>query len=192
MDFNDLKLLHLGNSISIGGIILVGDGKTLLVYFHDADEGLPIEKLEITREQWRDMIRQTDLVETEVLAQAEDGKMMKTVIRKTARSIASGVQWEVFRRDHYRCRYCGEAEKPLTVDHLVLWEEGGPSIPDNLLCACKKCNKTRGNMQYMDWLESPFYKKVSRGLPPIIAENNRLLAATLDRIPRMLHKPSSR
>jgi len=65
--------------------------------------------------------------------------------------------WEVFRRDNYTCRYCGNDKVPMTVDHVVLWEEGGPSIVDNLICSCKKCNNARSNMQYEDWLVSPEY-----------------------------------
>jgi 5-methylcytosine-specific restriction endonuclease McrA len=37
----------------------------------------------------------------------------------------------------------------------------GASVEDNLITACRKCNKTRGNMLYEDWLNSDYYKKVS-------------------------------
>lgn len=82
--------------------------------------------------------------------------------------------------------------KPLTVDHLVLWEEGGPSIPTNLVAADRRCNKTRGNMRYEDWLNSSYYRKVSKRLTTQQRDANRALLDTLDAIPRMLHIPSQR
>ena len=60
-------------------------------------------------------------------------KLYKAVIRKCQRNIEQGVSWNVFRRDGYACRYCGNKEVPLTVDHLVLWEESGPSTEANLV-----------------------------------------------------------
>lgn len=80
------------------------------------------------------------------------------------------VVWDVYRRDGFLCSYCGAGDVPLTVDHIVLWEQGGPSTRDNLLTSCKKCNKTRGNMSFEEWLESDHYKRVSRGL----SEMNRV------------------
>lgn len=80
----------------------------------------------------------------------------------------------------------------MTVDHIVTWEEGGPSTVENLVTACRKCNKIRGNTPYREWLRHPFYKKVSRNLPIVIVERNEALVHTLDAIPRMVHKPSKR
>ena len=88
----------------------------------------------------------------------------------------------MYRRDHYRCRYCGANDVPLTVDHLVLWEEGGPSTEENLVSACKDCNKTRGNTPYHLWLRDSYYKRVSANLPPMIQEANERIAHTLDGI----------
>ena len=48
----------------------------------------------------------------------------------------------------------------MTVDHIVLWSEGGQSVPDNLITSCAKCNHTRGKMPYNDWLSSAYYKKI--------------------------------
>jgi 5-methylcytosine-specific restriction endonuclease McrA len=78
----------------------------------------------------------------------------------------------------------------MTVDHLVLWEEGGPSTEANLLSACRKCNKTRGNTQYSAWLKSPFYGKVSRALDEATRRSNEALLATLDTIPKLVHTRS--
>lgn len=216
MEFNDLNLLDIGNTIQITGVIYSGEGKHLLCMFPEhhgtlsccvpADDDIavivPLDRstlndqivmLNMTREQWVTFLRQTDILETEVLTKAgDDQKIIKAILRKSARQVAQDVSWAVYRRDGYACRYCGKDDVPLTVDHLVLWEEGGPSTEENMLSACKKCNKTRGNTQYPDWLNHEFYKRVSKGLKPEVLEANAAIVATLDAIPRMVHKPTRR
>jgi 5-methylcytosine-specific restriction endonuclease McrA len=76
----------------------------------------------------------------------------------------------------------------MSVDHLVLWEEGGPTIEVNLITACKKCNKVRGNTSYAEWLKHPRYKNVSAKLKPEVRAANEALLATLDAIPKMVSK----
>jgi len=192
--FENLDLLQIGNTIQPIGSIWAGLGKTYLCLFPGEDElPMPVDQLEMDSEQWTKFLRQSDLLETEVLAEATDGKVTKAILRKTARQIAQVISWEVFHRDDFKCRYCGRGPGiPLTVDHLVLWEHGGPSTKENLVAADKRCNKTRGNLPYAQWLEHPYYKKVSANLTEEQRRANRELLGTLDKIPRMLHKPSKR
>jgi HNH endonuclease len=210
---SDLNLLDVGNTIQLVGAIWHGEGKMYLCMFPESNGGLydeanaefwfgddgeggtaEVETLNMDSEEWNKFIKQTDLLETEVLSAAgEDGKLAKIIIRKSARNIAQNVSWEVYDRDGYKCRYCGVGPGiPLTVDHLVLWEEGGPNLHANLVTADKRCNRKRGNLPYDQWLEHPYYKKVSANLTEEQREANRKLAATLAAIPRMLHKPSKR
>jgi len=51
---------------------------------------------------------------------------------------------EIFRRDKYRCQYCGAINPNLTVDHIVPQRLGGQSTWDNLVAACPKCNHKKG------------------------------------------------
>lgn len=44
-----------------------------------------------------------------------------------------------------RCAYCGAADKPLEVEHLVPRSRGGSNRVSNLTLACKPCNQTKGN-----------------------------------------------
>ena len=210
----ELDLLKFGNSIQMAGAVYQGDGQLFLALFpedqgalDDADgrytflprgvqrgeEGAQhIVALEMDQDDWTRFLRQTDLLETEVLAQAADGALTKTILRKSQRQISQGVSWAVYKRDGYRCRYCNNDDVPLTVDHLVLWEAGGPSIAENLVAACRRCNKARGNTHYAAWLEHPYYLRVSSNLGPATRRANQDLAATLGAIPRMVHKPSHR
>ena len=140
-------------------------------------------------EDWKKFFRQTDTLKTEVFSQ-NDGQFIKTIVRKCERQIDQFVSWRVFQRDHYSCRYCNKTGIPLTVDHLILWENGGPSIEENLLTACKKCNKTRGRMEYTNWLDSDYYIQISKNLPIDIVRKNEYLASTLSSIPLKINKKS--
>lgn len=186
--FGEFPLKEFGNTVTISGVIYSNTERDFIIKF--ADEGpLAVEWIEIDcdAQDWQDLLRQTDMMETEVLAQAKDGTIVKAMLRKCTRQIEQGVSWNVFKRDGYACRYCGNDSVPLTVDHLVLWEEGGPSIEDNLVAACRKCNKARGNTQYADWLKSDFYKRVSKGLSPDTMLQNIVVVDRLAGIPRKYH-----
>jgi hypothetical protein len=187
MKFSDLNVSAVGHSVMLVGGIWAGDGHAYLCYFPEYGREFDPVTVEMNAKDWEALLRQSDLVETEVLAKAEDGSTVKAVIRKCQRAIDGQVQWAVWRRDGFRCCYCGRDDVPLTVDHLVLWEEGGPSTEDNLVSACKKCNKTRGRTQYLDWLHHPYYMRVSAGLSADVRKANVLLADTLADIPRMVH-----
>lgn len=191
--FKDIPLLSIGNTIQMSGAVFTGEGRTLLVMFpHEHEEAALAEaadQLEIvamTPDDWAAFLRQTDTLAVEALCKGvgADGGVGKAIIRKSQRQVDQHVQWRVFRRDGYRCRYCGRNDVPLTVDHLVLWEEGGPTIDANLLSACKRCNQTRGNTPYAAWLAHPYYVQAAANLDPSVREDNLRVAGTLAGIPR--------
>ncbi len=161
---SDLNILDVGNKIQIAGALWQDEKTTYLVLL----PGETIEKtdlvvLQMGVPEWEQFVRQTDILETEIL-QHDDSGIIKQLVRKSQRQIDNRVQWTVFKRDGYRCRYCGVEGVPLTVDHIILWEEGGPTIIINLISCCKKCNRIRGNMQYEVWLKHPYYFEVSKKL----------------------------
>lgn len=217
MKLSELNLLDVGNTIQMVGAIYAGNGQMLLALFPE-DQGaveveqdhsygdcmgsakaefrskdgayLTIHALEMDSADWEKFVRQTDVMETEVLTKASDGTLAKVILRKSTRQIDTNVQWRVFKRDGYACRYCGKDDVPLTVDHLVCWEEGGPSTENNLVAADKRCNKVRGNLPYSQWLEHPHYKRVSVALTEKQRAANLRLLETLPGIPRMVHSRS--
>lgn len=58
-----------------------------------------------------------------------------------------------------KCYYCKKilSEDEASIDHIFPSDFGGPTITNNLVPACKKCNQEKSNMtyrQYMKYLES--------------------------------------
>jgi len=190
MKFEELRLLEVGHSIQLAGSVWAGEDKLYIIFLPDEKFDKPFEMMELDVDQWQQFLRQSDLLETEILTKAADGTIAKAIVRKSQRQIDQAVSWRVFKRDGYACRYCGKNDVPLTVDHLVLWEDGGPSTEQNMVSADKRCNQQRGRVPYDQWLEHPYYKKVSAHLTPARREANRKLAETLHLIPRVLHQRS--
>jgi hypothetical protein len=187
MQLNKMNLLNFGNEILISGVIYSSRNENYICLF-PGEDNQEFSVLELSFDDWKQVIRQTDLMETEILAKDNDDKLIKTIIRKSTRIIEQCISWKVYKRDDYKCRYCGVDGTPLTVDHLVLWEVGGPTIEENLLTACRKCNKVRGNLSYKEWLEHPRYKMLSQNLTQEIRDKNLQLVDTLHNIPLRVHK----
>lgn len=51
---------------------------------------------------------------------------------------------EIFRRDDYRCQYCGQTKAHLTLDHIFPRHRGGEYSWSNLVTACPSCNLKKG------------------------------------------------
>jgi hypothetical protein len=191
---SEVGLHQFGNTIQLVGAIYQGLGKVFLLPFPEEQQGHWDNEdtvvMAMDKAEWEQFLLQTDTLGVEAMVQEKDGTVGKAILRKSQRQIDQQVSWDVFRRDGYACRYCARADVPLTVDHLVLWEENGCSIVANLLSACRKCNRSRGNMQYKDWLSSPYYLKVSEALHPATFAANRALVGTLNYLPRSVHQRS--
>jgi hypothetical protein len=56
----------------------------------------------------------------------------------------------IFRRDGYRCRYCGRTDH-LTIDHVIPLSRGGTNRPENLVTACRYCNSQKSARTPEEW-----------------------------------------
>lgn len=193
-----LPLLGIGHHINFSGIILHNNktNKQFLLYFPNIEEedlnsnGTPVyQSIHMDLDSWTQVTKQMDMVQTEILAE-DEGKIVKTMFRKSQRIIDRRIQWSVFARDNFKCRYTGQTGIPLTVDHIDLWEKGGATIPENLLTSSHKANKLRGNIPYEEWIVSPEYARISRDLTPAEKEANLRVVDTLPslRRKRQIHK----
>lgn len=177
----DFDLLSFGLEIQLYGGVYAGKGKFIICPFPDEDPKLfdqcGATILELSAEEWHQVIQQTDFLNVEMPD--------KAIVRKSQRQIDSKVAWEVYRRDGYRCRYCGRDDVPLTVDHADTWESGGVSLPINLVSSCRPCNKERGDMPYPEWLASRAYGIRAKRLSPEVLQQNADLLAKLPEIEKL-------
>jgi len=61
------------------------------------------------------------------------------------------LRFRVLLRDNFRCRQCGRspathAGVALQVDHILAWEQGGPTTYENLQALCTDCNLGKSNL----------------------------------------------
>jgi len=58
--------------------------------------------------------------------------------------LGAGARWDIFRRDGFRCHYCGRTQHDegvvLVIDHIIPLAHGGTHDPENLTTACRDCN----------------------------------------------------
>lgn len=60
----------------------------------------------------------------------------------------------VLERDGYTCSYCGTADGSMEADHVVPVISGGQDVLDNLVCACRTCNRSKGSKSVSEWMAS--------------------------------------
>ena len=68
------------------------------------------------------------------------------------KSISPKLRFEVFKRDSFRCQYCGRSAPQvlLHVDHIEPVAEGGTNDITNLVTACSDCNLGKGARRLSD------------------------------------------
>jgi predicted ATPase len=170
-----LNLKNVGVNIKMSGFILADKDTKYLISFPNEDDYDAKDLIAVATDskEYKEIIRQLDLMELEII---DNDTNKKVIVRKSQRQLDQGVSWEVFARDNYTCRYCGSTGIPMTYDHIKLWEDGGENTVENGVCSCRKCNKTRGNMDYEEWINSKYYITRSENLSrDVIMANNKLL-----------------
>ena len=67
-------------------------------------------------------------------------------------AIGARTRFEIFKRDGFRCTYCGTSpvERPLHVDHVEPKSKGGGDDAANLVTACADCNLGKSSVQLTD------------------------------------------
>jgi len=76
---------------------------------------------------------------------------------------------KVFKRDHFKCQYCGldglhrfENWLILTIDHVHPHARGGPRSMDNLVTACQPCNLIKGKRPFASFEDAKKYVLAKR------------------------------
>lgn len=80
-----------------------------------------------------------------------------------SRSIPLSLRFEVMKRDHFRCYYCGRRppDVELEVDHIYPFSLGGPTILNNLSTTCFDCNRGKRNTPPVPVEWAPTYEDLA-------------------------------
>lgn len=72
--------------------------------------------------------------------------------KKKRKSLSKTVRFEVFKRDAFKCQYCGKSapEVMLEVDHIIPVAKGGSNEIFNLITSCRDCNAGKGSRKIDD------------------------------------------
>lgn len=63
----------------------------------------------------------------------------------------AAIRSSVYARDDYTCRYCGSRGVELECDHVVPVSKGGATTLENLVTACRPCNRSKGAKSLSEW-----------------------------------------
>lgn len=157
----------LGNRLQLSGFVLSGEdtcalvlspsmdidaveGNEYLVQRHRAENPLG-GLVQPTIQEWCAILKETD--DPKVFEMDETG-FIKAIHRKMQKGLISGeVQQKIWARDGFKCYYCGRmmGEIQLSVDHFEPLEFGGLETQENLISACRKCNKKKGSISAAVW-----------------------------------------
>ena len=68
------------------------------------------------------------------------------------KNITKKVRFEVFKRDSFKCQYCGKSapDVVLEVDHIIPVAKGGDNDISNLITACFDCNRGKSDRKLND------------------------------------------
>jgi len=80
-----------------------------------------------------------------------------TTSTTVGRRISRGLRWDVFARDQYTCRYCGQTPPGvvLEIEHVIPVSRGGTNDIDNLVAACRECNQGKGTREAVLPISAP-------------------------------------
>lgn len=67
-------------------------------------------------------------------------------VKKPIQTTISFNKKNILKRDAYTCQYCGRnSGERMTIDHIVPKAQGGRTVWENVVSACRACNLTKGS-----------------------------------------------
>jgi hypothetical protein len=70
----------------------------------------------------------------------------------------------VLQRDGNHCSYCGTADVPLNLDHVIPRSHGGSNRPSNLVPACIPCNEGKGSTPVEEFAKPEVLSRIKKQL----------------------------
>lgn len=98
-------------------------------------------RLRLNRDEW-------DAAKAELLAAGLVTNSNKPSYADAVVLRLSGLKWaevraRIFARDNHTCRYCGATGVDLECDHVIPISRAGSNDDDNLVTACRPCNRAK-------------------------------------------------
>nr|WP_298059999.1 RNA-guided endonuclease IscB [uncultured Halomonas sp.] len=81
------------------------------------------------------------------------------------------------------CAYCGTADTPLEIEHVVPRSRGGSNRVSNLTLSCHPCNQSKDALSLVDFFAT------NKGLKKRLKANGHAANARLERVQRQLKQP---
>lgn len=93
-------------------------------------------------------------------------KRISNQIRRTFKrqlpSTLTDMQWLTIKKQfNNRCAYCNR-ELPLEMEHFIPLSKLGEFSVNNIICACKPCNSSKGNKDFFEWYSKHDYYSKKR------------------------------
>jgi len=96
-------------------------------------------------------------------------KQLKTFLFGPAPRLSREDATKVFKRDHFKCQYCGldglhhfENWLIMTIDHVHPHARGGSRSMGNLVTACQPCNLLKGKRPFASFEDAKRYVLAKR------------------------------
>ena len=75
--------------------------------------------------------------------------------------------------DKRKCAYCGE--DATEIDHLIPISKGGNNSPENLVPACKTCNRSKNNKDLSEFLNMSLNDKYLKVNHKLVQNNSKIM-----------------
>lgn len=87
-------------------------------------------------------------------------KQARRASKKELPNTLNEKQWNMIKEKfNNKCCYCGE-ETPLEQEHFIPISKGGEYTVNNIIPACKRCNCSKNNSDFVKWyIKQKFYSK---------------------------------
>lgn len=99
-----------------------------------------------------------------LLAYIENGVLKYNCNQLELRKVMPDIVYAIHGKKY--CAYCEKrikSKKLVTIDHIVPQDFGGPTISNNLIPSCSKCNNEKGNMTKEEYDE---FKRIKKSIAP--------------------------
>jgi len=117
------------------------------------------EELRLDKKRYAEEHRQETYLREQRYRQSDRGRAVKRAAQERRQALQAGLpatltetQWEgALSYFGYSCAYCGASDVLFEQEHLVPVSAGGGYVVENILPACKRCNRSKRAATLVDW-----------------------------------------